>query len=196
MRHHEKYWGTVVVLQTPIDHHQAKRQFALFGGIDGTIFGAMNQIEIIKTNEHIKQGDQERKLLVDITLINSASIDKLEKTMQQVLLQLHNLALYDMPIIEVHLAQNLWSVIDEFERVKKLIQGVHQHCLPLEIIHQDIMEDLLDHIQTTAKHLGLTPATTKVSHLYQMDLSYHDPDESDLPGFPDQSRLLWNCKAL
>ena len=83
------------------------------GGIVGTIFGAMNQIEIIKINEHIKQGDQERKLLVDITKINSASIDKLEKTVEQVLLQLKELALYDVPLIEVHLAHNLRSLIDE-----------------------------------------------------------------------------------
>ena len=66
---------------------------ARIGGIVGTIFGAMNQIEIIKINKHIKQGDQERKFLADITHINSASLDKLEKTVQQVLLQLKSLAL-------------------------------------------------------------------------------------------------------
>ena len=172
MRHHETYRGTLAVIPTPVDHHRVKRQLALIGGIVGTIFGAMNQIEIIKINEHIKQGDQERKLLVDITKINSASIDKLEKTVDQVLLQLKELALYDVPLIEVHLAHNLRSLIDEYERIEKLIQGVHQHRLPLGIIHQDIMEDLLDHIQVTAKHLGLTPSATEVSHLYQMDLSY------------------------
>ena len=72
----------------------------------------MNHIEIIKINEHIKQGDQERKLLIDISCINSASIDKLEKTMQQVLLQLKNMALHDVPLIEVHVAHNLRLLID------------------------------------------------------------------------------------
>ena len=84
MRHHETYRGTLAVLPTPVDHHRVKRQWAFIGGIVGTIFGAMNQIEIIKINEHIKQGDQERKLLVDITKINSASIDKLEKDRKSV----------------------------------------------------------------------------------------------------------------
>ena len=34
------------------------------------------------------------------------------------------------------------------------------------------MEDLLNHIQTTAKNLGLTPAVTEVAHLNQMDISH------------------------
>ena len=48
MRHHETYRGTLAVLPTSVDHHRVKRQLALIGGIVGTIFGAMNQIEIIK----------------------------------------------------------------------------------------------------------------------------------------------------
>ena len=78
---------------------------------------------------------------------------------------LNSLALYDVPLIEVHLASNPRSIMDQYERIEKLIQGVHQHSLPLGIIHQDIMEDLLDHIQTTAKHLGLIPSATEVAHL-------------------------------
>ena len=58
MRHHEKYWGTLAVLPTPVDHHRVKRPLALIGGIVETIFGAMNPIEIIKINKHIKQGEK------------------------------------------------------------------------------------------------------------------------------------------
>jgi hypothetical protein len=109
------------VLRSHEDAHRKKRQLLALVRVFGTIFRALNQIEIAKINQHIKNVDKERKLLVDITQINSQSIDKLERSVEDIIIRLEDMALYNMPLIEVHLRANLEAVTDEFDSVKKMV---------------------------------------------------------------------------
>jgi hypothetical protein len=116
-------------------------------------------------------------MLVRVTQKHEKDIQKLARSMQQVMDVIDKLANYNPGLVNMLISEELTKFQDRVTKVTNAIQQIHHRRLAVDLLTPDQMEVMHQEVLKAAQDDGLNSLVTHTSDYFQVEITYLRNDE-------------------
>ena len=162
-------------------HSRQKRNFLaafkIINDVVGTFMGAFNAYEIRQLKSKFNNLSSGHNMLVRVTQKHEKDIQKLAKSMQQVVDVIEKLANYNPGLVNMLISEELQKFQDRVTKVTNAIQQIHHRRLSVDLLTPDQMEIMHKEVLKAAADDGLNSLVQHTSDYFQVEVTYLRNDE-------------------